>query len=98
MLKYEAAFPTMPTGTDIVSQRFTVSFLEETQDQELGVEATSAQFLVPDAVSVTISLRYVDDAGNVSEPSTQNFMSHDTIPPDAPGAFGTITLLGEEPV
>lgn len=96
MLRYEAHLPTMPTGTDIASQKLTVSHGETTEDIALGVDDTTAQFLVPQDADVTLSLVYVDDAGNVSPPSTQTFHSNDTIPPDAPGAFGEITLLGEE--
>lgn len=96
MLRYEVTFPPMPTGADIVSQRFTASQNGNDEVQTLGVDATSAQFVVPDAAEVTISLVYIDDANNESPPRTQTFTAHDTIPPDAPGDFGTVELLGEE--
>lgn len=97
MLLYEAILPEMPTGTDIVRQHFTVEAEGVTEEQDLPADATTVQFRVNSDVSVTLSLTYIDDAGNVSAPSTQQFMSKDTIPPTAPGAFGQITLLSEEP-
>lgn len=96
MLRYEAHLPTMPAGTDIASQKLTVSHGETSEDITLGVDDTTAQFLVPQDVDVTLSLVYIDDAANVSPPSVQTFHSNDTVPPDAPGPFGEITLLGEE--
>lgn len=101
MLVYEVTLPEMPTGTDIAQQKLTTAYStadgEHSEDQDLALDATIATIKVPDEMSVTLSLRYIDDAGNVSEPSTQTFMSHDTIPPHAPGAFGAITLVDEVP-
>jgi len=46
--------------------------------------------------NVLLSLVDVDDAGNVSEPATVEFVAADTIPPVAPGSFG-VALLRELP-
>lgn len=98
MLRYRANFPAMPTGTDVVSQKLTVSHGETVETTEHGTDVTSAEFVVPDGVEVTLSLVYVDDANppNESAPRTQTFTANDTIAPDAPGEFGAIELLGEE--
>ncbi len=96
MLLYEAILPEMPTGTDIVRQHFSVEAEGVVEEQDLTPDATTVTFRVKSDVNVTLSLVYVDDAGNVSAPSTQSFLSKDTIPPDAPGAFGEIKLLDEE--
>lgn len=48
-----------------------------------------------DDESVILTLVDVDDAGNVSEPATFEFVATDTIPPAAPGSFG-VTLIREE--
>lgn len=102
MLVYEADLPEMPSNIgDIAKQTLTVGYTatdgtEVSESQDLSVTDTVATFRVPQDVSVTLSLVYVDDAGNVSAPSTQSFHSLDTIPPDAPGAFGEIRLVDEE--
>lgn len=95
-LRYEAVLPVMPTGTDIARQSLSVSHSGTSDVQSLAVDATTAQFVVPQDVDVTLSLTYIDDAGNVSAPSEQTFHSNDTIPPDAPGPFGEIRMIGEE--
>lgn len=94
--KYRANFPAMPAGTDVVKQVFTVHIDGATQPaQELAKDATFAEFEVPQNSSVDVSLKYVDEAGNESQPQTQSFVAIDTIAPDAPGAFGAIELLSE---
>lgn len=97
-LVYEADLPALPSPVgDITAQRFSASHSGgEPEAQTLDLSADVATFKVPQDVDVHLELRYVDDAGNVSEPSVQDFHSNDTIPPDAPGAFGAIRLVGEE--
>jgi hypothetical protein len=56
----------------------------------------SGEFAVTQGTNVRLSLYHVDDAGNDSSPSTQDFPAKDTIPPDAPGPFGGIKLVREE--
>lgn len=99
MLVYKAALPALPDPVgDIVKQRLTVtadgvSALEV----DLDITATeSPEFKVADNAAVVLSLTYVDDAGNMSAPSEQSFTAADTIAPEAPGAFGEVTLLREE--
>lgn len=59
--------------------------------------AMSPEFKVPQNTQVEVRLYNVDDAGNRSAGyASQTFSAVDTIPPDAPGSFGQITLLREE--
>lgn len=96
LITYRATFPALPAGTDIVSQLFDVAADGADQPtQTLGKDATSADFEVPQDANVSLRLVYVDDAGNHSQPSTQQFVAIDTIAPDAPGAFGEITAISE---
>ncbi len=95
-LKYEAALPAVPAGTDITTQLFDVSVDGAPQPQQsLGKDATAATFEVTQDSAVSLSLIYVDDAGNSSAAQTQSFVAKDTIAPDAPGAFGEIKLVSE---
>lgn len=94
--KYRANFPAMPAGTDVTTQAFDLSIDGVAQPtQKLAKEATFAEFEVPQNSSVIVSLKYVDEAGNESQPQTQSFVAVDTIAPNAPGAFGAIELLSE---
>lgn len=95
-LKYRATFPALPVGSDIQSQLFDVSANGEGQPtQTLGIDAASAEFEVPQGATVEIKLTYVDDGGNLSQPRLQSFVAQDTIPPEAPGEFGAVDLIGE---
>lgn len=102
MLVYQANLPTLPSPLgDIVTQRLSVTSNDvSVLEIDLDTTATvSPEFRVNQGENVKLSLRYVDDAdpANVSSPSTQEFVANDTIAPDAPGAFGEVTLLREEP-
>ncbi len=97
LLTYSAALPTVPAGTDVVSQLFDVSVDGAAQPQQsLGKDVVSALFEVPQDSTVVVSLVYVDDAGNSSAAQTQSFVAKDTIAPEAPGAFGEIKLVSEK--
>jgi hypothetical protein len=99
LLLYEATLPTVPAGTDVASQVLSVSANGTAQpDQTLDKTATTAQFEVAQGSSVDLSLVYVDDGGNRSAPRTQSFVANDTIPPEAPGEFGAVTLISERQV
>ncbi len=100
MLVYQAQLPALPDPLgDVVKQHLIVtSNGVSIVDVDLDLTAVkSPEFKVADDADVTLSLTYVDDAANVSAPSEQSFTAIDTIPPDAPGAFGTVELLREEP-
>lgn len=99
MLVYKVAFPPKPaTPVDITTQRFTVSVEgESVLEADYPIDVTeSEEFKVNDDDEVTLSLVYVDDAGNTSGATSQTFVAKDTIPPDAPGPFGEATLVREE--
>ena len=98
LLKYSAKLPVVPELTDVVSQKFEVVVDGVATVQELAVGVDVAEFEVSQNSNVDLSLSYVDDAGNVSSKVTQSFVALDTIAPDAPGAFGEITLIGERQV
>lgn len=96
---YEATLPTVPTGTDIASQHLVVTVDgAEQSTQELGIDATTATFTVPENSTVKLTLDYHDNAGNESGKAEQEFVAIDTIPPDAPGPFGEIKLVSERTV
>lgn len=100
MLVYKAQLPALPDPIgDVVKQRLAVTANDASVlEVELDLTATeSPEFKVADNTNVKLTLTYVDDAGNVSAPSEQSFTAVDTIAPDAPGAFGAIELLREEP-
>lgn len=100
MLVYKAQLPALPDPIgDIVKQRLAVTADDApVLNVELDLTATeSPEFKVADNAAVKLSLVYIDDAGNVSAPSEQSFTAVDTIPPDAPGAFGAVELVREEP-
>ncbi len=95
-LTYSATLPKVPAGTDVTTQLFDVSVDGTAQPQQsLAKDAGTATFEVPQDSNVSLSLVYVDDAGNKSAPQAQAFVAKDTIAPEAPGAFGEITLTGE---
>lgn len=98
-LTYEATLPTVPAGTDVVSQQLVVSADgAAVLSQELAVDATTATFEVPEGSTVDLALAYTDNAGNLSPPRTQSFVAQDTIAPDAPGDFGEMRLVSERTV
>jgi hypothetical protein len=59
-------------------------------------EATElGEVRVPQGSTAILTLVDVDDAGNVSEPATLDFVATDTLPPAKPGELG-VTLVKEE--
>lgn len=99
LLKYRAIFPTVPEGTDITQQQFTVTANGTAQEpQILDASAPSAEFEVEQGAAVTLSLVYIDDGGNKSAERATSFTAQDTIPPQAPEGFGPIELIGERVV
>lgn len=102
VLVYKAEFPRKPEPLgDITEQRFVVKTTEDDvvlHDKRYPLDATeSEEFKVAQGKAVRLSMTYIDDAGNESQPSTQDFVAADTIPPDAPGPFLAVPLLREEP-
>jgi hypothetical protein len=99
MLTYEAAFPGVPAGTDVAKQVFVATANGvDVKNEELEASAVSATFEVEQGANVSLSLVYVDDAGNRSAARTQDFVATDTIAPEAPGEFGAVTLISERTV
>ena len=99
LLTYEATLPAVPEGTDVASQVLSVVVNQTPQaEQTLDKTATIATFEVPQGSNVDLSLVYVDDGGNRSEPRMQSFVATDTIPPSAPGEFGEIKVVSERVV
>jgi hypothetical protein len=95
MLVYQAGFPAIETA-DVVSQELTVKVGDAENTESYSADATvSNEFTALDNEEVTLTLVYVDDAGNRSEPRVQSFIATDTIPPAQPGELA-ITLLREE--
>ena len=96
-LTYEATLPPVLPNTDVTNQVFTVSVdgVAVGNPQELDATALTATFEVQQGANVLVSLRYRDEAGNLSEPQEQSFVAVDTIAPDAPGPFGEIRLISE---
>ena len=101
--RYRANFPPTPAGTDITTLEFRVQIdgADSTLEgavQDLGPEALSAEFEGPENALASLSLTYVDNAGNRSAPRTQTFTVLDDIAPSAPGDFGAIEHLSERTV
>ena len=100
MLVYEADLPALPDPLgDIVNRHLTVS-ADGTVILDTDIDMTvtkTPEFGVADGANVTLSLTHIDDAGNPSPPSEQSFTAHDTIAPSAPGAFGEVRLLRDDP-
>lgn len=84
-------------AADVVERRLTVTIgAGEPQLLNPATDATeSIELSGNDNEPVHAELVDVDDAGNVSQPSTLDAILADTLPPPAPGAMG-ITVTGEE--
>jgi len=106
VLSYIAMLPVIPEGADVAVQVFAVLVDGEPcvvpvggvptpQSKELSVNAATADFDVPQDANVELELTYKDDAGNMSQGTLTQFVATDTIPPEAPGEFGEITLISE---
>lgn len=97
VLIYEVELPLVPESSDVASQELKILVGGDEQIITLPPTATKAEGVeVLQDADVRLELRYIDDAGNRSAPGAINFTATDTIPPDAPGPFGAITLVGEE--
>lgn len=95
VLVYDVQLPPLAEA-DVSLRKLTVKVGDVSEEFELENERTSFEIKVPQGSDVSLSLVNIDDAGNVSPASEQSFLAQDTIPPDAPGAFGSITLVREE--
>lgn len=86
-----------PPGTDVETQVLSVTCGSDgdVETFELSASEDIVEFMVHQDAEVTLSLYYVDDAGNQSQVTTANFVAIDTIAPDAPGSVGTVELVGE---
>lgn len=86
-----------PVDADVVARRLLVTVNGVPQEpKEYPAEATTfSEVKVEQDSQVVLALVDVDDAGNVSEPATYEFVATDTIPPAKPGEFG-VTLVREE--
>ena len=82
---------------DVVTRRLAVTVNGEVRETtDFTADATDfGELGFNDDDSVVLTLVDIDDAANVSEPATFEFVATDTIPPAAPGSFG-VTLVREE--
>lgn len=82
---------------DVVTRRLAVTVNGEVREtKDFTADSTSfGELGFADNDSVVLTLVDIDDAANVSEPATFEFVATDTIPPAAPGSFG-VTLIREE--
>lgn len=95
MLVYTATLPTVETA-DVVSQELTIDIDGVSNTESYAKDATTSnEFSAADNANVTLSLVYVDDAGNRSEARVQMFVATDTIAPAQPGEVG-VNLIREE--
>ena len=96
VLVYSVELPAIPEWSDTVTQELKVIAGGSEQVLTFSKDKTVAENVeVPQDAEVRLELRYIDDAGNRSEPGVLNFTARDTIPPDAPGPFGAIMLVSE---
>ena len=96
-ITFNVALPAPPEGpNDIVSGELSVKIdgeLVSTTNVTLD-DTEVGPFDGPQDSIVDLEYRYVDDAGNKSEPSTAQFTLVDTVPPPAPGSLG-VAITGE---
>ena len=88
----------LPAPTGVASQRLVVTVDGVSQEPiSIEAEATSVDFKAgPAGASVTLSLDYLDAAGNDGDNFETTFIVVDGIPPEAPSGFGEIVQLAEE--
>lgn len=95
-LVYEVVINSAEGVADVESQKLQVVIDEQLIDtMELNSGAQVAEIVVPQDSNVQLVLSYLDDAGNESAPLVTEFVAEDTLPPEAPIAFGTVTLVSE---
>lgn len=107
MLVYDCDIsPAKPSSELIIAQKiqtqhFVVTRKSDGQvffDVTLPIEADKIdEFRVPRDTDMVAALTYLDQNSNESTPSIQEWFAKDTIAPDAPGPFGRIGLLADEP-
>ena len=89
---FDIALPAPPEGpNDIKALRLTVLADGQEVTADYDPAATVATgFAATQDSDVHVEAHYVDDAGNLSEPSVLEFVAVDTIAPPAPGALGVL--------
>lgn len=88
----------LPAPSGVATQRLTVT-VDGVAQEPISVEgeATSIDFKAgPAGASVTLSLEYLDSAGNDSANLETTFIVVDGVPPEPPSGFGEIVQLAEE--
>lgn len=88
----------LPAPSGVATQRLSVT-VDGVAQEPISVEgeATSVDFKAgPAGASVTLSLEYLDSAGNDSANLETTFIVVDGVPPEAPSGFGEIVQLAEE--
>ena len=90
----------LPVPAGVASQRLVVTVDGVSQEPvSIEAEATSVDFKAgPAGSSLTLSLDYLDGAGNDSANLEMTFVVVDGIPPEAPSGFGEMVQLAEETV
>lgn len=96
VMKFKLTLPS-PGAKDVVSRKLTVAIGTDTPIEAAldGAALESLEMSASDGATVSGSLVDVDDAGNVSDPSTFSFIITDTIPPPAPGVVGLVITSDE---
>lgn len=97
MLRFQIQLPPLPPGpNDIVSGELNVVIdgvaLPAISVDKNALVVEDASLVGRDNAAVSLDYRYVDDAGNRSQPSTLLVTLTDTISPTAPGMLGLVAV------
>lgn len=96
ILTYRVQLAAVPSGTDVVTQTLVVSVGGEARPAvTLAPDELEHVFEVPQDSEVSLSLTHTDDAGNVSPARTHSFTANDTLSPNTPDGFESVSLIGE---
>lgn len=87
MLRYEIVLPP-PGAPDVTARVLKVETPTNSDTFVMSVTELPPSILCEQGDTVTITLSDVDDADNISAPSTFSFIATDTIAPPAPGQVG----------
>jgi hypothetical protein len=97
---FDYSLELLPVKPGVDSQRLVVTVDGTSRDPiALAADATSVTITdLPEGASVTLSLDYLDSAGNDSANVEVALIVTDEIGPDAPDGFGALTQIAEREV
>ena len=97
---FDYSLELLPVKPGVDSQRLVVTVDGTSRDPiALAADATSVTITdLPEGSSVTLSLDYLDSAGNDSANVEVALIVTDEIGPDAPDGFGALTQIAEREV